>query len=79
MGGRRYEKIITGATAFDRFLVRTMWGTDKFIPLLFEMLDSVAADCNPGFRGRRLQPRYAGVGAREGEGGGRLPEQMAGA
>ena len=49
MGGRRYEKIITGATAFDRFLVRTMWGTDKFIPLLFEMLDSVAADCKPGF------------------------------
>lgn len=49
LGWRRYEKIITGATAFDRFLVRTMWGTDKFIPLLFEMLDSVAADCKPGF------------------------------
>jgi SAM-dependent methyltransferase len=26
-----------------------MWGTTKFIPLLFEMLDSVASDCQPGY------------------------------
>jgi SAM-dependent methyltransferase len=49
LGGRRYERIITGATGFDRFLLRAMWGTTKFIPLLFELLDSVTADCRPGF------------------------------
>jgi len=49
LGGRRYEKIVTGATGFDRFLARTMWGTTKYIPLLFELLDSVTADCRPGF------------------------------
>ncbi|MBU4178398.1 MAG: class I SAM-dependent methyltransferase, partial [Actinobacteria bacterium] len=26
-----------------------MWGTTKFIPLLFELLDSVASDCEPGY------------------------------
>lgn len=49
IAGRRYEKIATGATWFDRMLAKIMWGTTKFIPLLFEMLDSVASDCEPGF------------------------------
>lgn len=49
IAGRRYEKNVTGATPFDRFMNHMMWGTTKFIPLLFEMLDSVATDCDPGF------------------------------
>ncbi len=49
IAGRRYESVITGATAFDRFFVKTVWGTTKYIPLLFEMLSSVAEDCEPGF------------------------------
>lgn len=49
VAGRRYEKNVTGAGAWDRFIVRLMWGTDKFIPLLFEMMESVAADCEPGY------------------------------
>ena len=49
VAGRRYDKNLTAATAFDRFMVRAMWGTNKFIPLLFELLDSVASDCEPGY------------------------------
>jgi ubiquinone/menaquinone biosynthesis C-methylase UbiE len=49
IAGRFYEKTVTGATAFDRTVVRAMWGTTKFIPLLFELLSSVAADCVPGY------------------------------
>lgn len=49
IAGRRYEKNVTGATAFDRFMNQAMWGTTKFIPLLFELLDSVASDCEPGY------------------------------
>jgi ubiquinone/menaquinone biosynthesis C-methylase UbiE len=49
VAGRRYEKNVTGATGFDRFMNQAMWGTTKFIPLLFEMLDSVAGDCQPGY------------------------------
>jgi SAM-dependent methyltransferase len=49
IAGRFYEKTVTGATAFDRAIVRAMWGTTKFIPLLFELLSSVAADCQPGY------------------------------
>ncbi len=49
VAGRRYEKNVTGATAWDRFVIRMMWGTDKFIPLLFELLGSVAEDCEPGY------------------------------
>jgi ubiquinone/menaquinone biosynthesis C-methylase UbiE len=49
IAGRFYEKTVTGATAFDRTIVRAMWGTTKFIPLLFELLSSVAADCQPGY------------------------------
>jgi ubiquinone/menaquinone biosynthesis C-methylase UbiE len=48
IAGRRYEKIATGAGAFDRFVYKVMWGTTKFIPLLFELLESVASDCEPG-------------------------------
>jgi len=49
IAGRTYEKKATGATVFDRLVVRMMWGTTRFIPLLFEMLDSVASDCEPGY------------------------------
>lgn len=49
IAGRPYESIATGATAFDRFFVRAMWGTTKYIPLMFELLSSVASDCEPGF------------------------------
>ena len=49
IAGRRYEKNVTGATGFDRFMNLAMWGTTKFIPLLFELLDSVASDCDPGY------------------------------
>lgn len=49
IAGRTYEKNLTGATAFDRMLGRMMWGTDKFIPLMFELLESVASDCEPGY------------------------------
>jgi len=49
IAGRRYEKNVTGASGFDRFLNQAMWGTTKFIPLLFELLDSVASDCEPGY------------------------------
>lgn len=49
IAGRMYEKNVTGATAFDRFMSWLMWGTSKFIPLLFELLDSVASDCEPGY------------------------------
>lgn len=49
IAGRSYEKKATGATAFDRFAIRTVWGSTKFIPLLFELLDSVACTCEPGF------------------------------
>lgn len=49
IAGRRYEKNVTGATGFDRFMNQAMWGTTKFIPLLFELLDSVASDCDPGY------------------------------
>lgn len=49
IAGRRYEKNATGATSYDRFMNQLMWGTTKFIPLLFELLDSVATDCEPGY------------------------------
>ena len=49
IAGRRYEKNVTGATPWDRFMNQAMWGTTKFIPLLFELLDSVASDCEPGY------------------------------
>jgi ubiquinone/menaquinone biosynthesis C-methylase UbiE len=49
VAGRLYEKTVTGATAFDRMVVELMWGTTKFIPLLFELLGSVAEDCEPGY------------------------------
>jgi ubiquinone/menaquinone biosynthesis C-methylase UbiE len=49
IAGRRYEKNVTGATPYDRFVNQVMWGTTKFIPLLFEMLSSVAEDCDPGY------------------------------
>lgn len=49
VAGRRYEKNVTGASAFARFKNQAMWGTTKFIPLLFELLDSVASDCDPGY------------------------------
>lgn len=49
IAGRRYEKNVTGASGFDRFMNQAMWGTTKFIPLLFELLDSVASDCDPGY------------------------------
>lgn len=49
VAGQRYERIATGATAFDRFIVRLAYGTTRFIPLLFEFLESVAEDCKPGF------------------------------
>lgn len=49
IAGRRYEKNVTGATGFDRFMNLAMWGTTRFIPLLFELLDSVACDCDPGY------------------------------
>lgn len=49
VAGRLYEKTVTGATAFDRMVVQLMWGTTKFIPLLFELLSSVAEDCEPGY------------------------------
>jgi len=49
IAGRRYEKNVTGATAYDRLVNQAMWGTTKFIPLLFELLDSVASDCEPGY------------------------------
>ena len=49
IAGRRYEKNATAATAYDRFLNQAMWGTTKFIPLLFELLESVASDCEPGY------------------------------
>lgn len=47
--GGRYEKNVTGATGIDRFVNHLMWGTTKFIPLLFELLYSVASDCEPGY------------------------------
>ncbi|MBU4301741.1 MAG: class I SAM-dependent methyltransferase [Actinobacteria bacterium] len=49
VAGRTYDKNLTGATAFDRLMIKAMWGTTKFIPLLFEILDSVASDCEPGY------------------------------
>jgi ubiquinone/menaquinone biosynthesis C-methylase UbiE len=49
IAGRSYEKNVTGATWFDRMMLHLMWGTTKFVPLLFEMLDSVACDCEPGY------------------------------
>lgn len=49
IAGRMYEKNVTGATGFDRFVSWMMWGTTKFIPLLFELLESVASDCEPGY------------------------------
>ncbi len=49
IAGSRYERNVTGAGAFDRFMVQAMWGTTKFIPLLFELLESVASDCEPGY------------------------------
>lgn len=49
IAGRTYEKNVTGATGLDRFVNHLMWGTTKFIPLLFELLDSVASDCDPGY------------------------------
>lgn len=49
IAGWTYEKNATGAGPFDRFMVRMMWGTTKYIPLLFELLSSVAADCDPGY------------------------------
>jgi len=49
VSGRFYEKHVTGATAFTRLMVRAMWGTTKYIPLLFELLESVASDCEPGY------------------------------
>jgi len=49
IAGRRYEKNVTAATGLDRFVNQAMWGTTKFIPLLFELLDSVASDCDPGY------------------------------
>jgi len=49
IAGRRYEMNVTGATGWDRFMNEAMWGTTKFIPLLFELLDSVASDCDPGY------------------------------
>ncbi|MBN2168569.1 MAG: class I SAM-dependent methyltransferase [Actinobacteria bacterium] len=48
IAGRKYDKIVTGATSFDRFKLRLMWGTTKYIPLLFEMMESVTSDCEPG-------------------------------
>lgn len=49
VAGRRYEEIATGATRSARFVNKALWGTTRFIPLLFEMLESVAGDCEPGF------------------------------
>ena len=49
VSGRFYEKHVTGATAFTRLMVCAMWGTTKYIPLLFELLESVASDCEPGY------------------------------
>ncbi len=49
IAGRRYEEIATGATRFARIINQTLWGTTRFIPLLFEMLESVTEDCEPGF------------------------------
>ena len=49
IAGRMYEKNVTAATGFDRFISWMMWGTTKFIPLLFELLESVASDCEAGY------------------------------
>lgn len=49
IAGRTYEKNATGASVLDRIVARSMWGTTRFIPLLFEMLSSVACDCDPGY------------------------------
>jgi ubiquinone/menaquinone biosynthesis C-methylase UbiE len=49
IAGRAYEKNVTAAGAFDRMMGQMMWGTNKFIPLMFELLDSVASDCEPGY------------------------------
>lgn len=49
VAGRIYEKSVIAATPFERLLSRIFWGTTKFIPLLFELLDSVASDCDPGY------------------------------
>ncbi|MDD5748700.1 MAG: class I SAM-dependent methyltransferase [Actinomycetota bacterium] len=49
IAGTTYEKIATGATAYDRAFIRIAYGTTKFIPLLFEFLESVASNCKPGF------------------------------
>jgi SAM-dependent methyltransferase len=49
VAGRFYEKYATGATPFARLLDRALWGTTKYTPLLFELLESVASDCDPGY------------------------------
>lgn len=49
IAGRRYEKNVTAATPWDRFMSHMMWGSTKFIPLLFEMLSMVTDDCDPGY------------------------------
>ncbi len=49
IAGRRYEEIATGATRSARLVNKVLWGTTRFIPLLFEMLESVTEDCEPGF------------------------------
>jgi ubiquinone/menaquinone biosynthesis C-methylase UbiE len=49
VAGRRYERFATGAGLLDRTFSKVLWGTTKFIPLQFELLSSVTADCEPGF------------------------------
>lgn len=44
-----YERSVTGATTYHRYAGKVIWGTTKFIPLLFELLESVASDCEPGY------------------------------
>jgi ubiquinone/menaquinone biosynthesis C-methylase UbiE len=49
VAGPFYEKYVTGATPFARLIDRALWGTTRYTPLLFELLESVASDCDPGY------------------------------
>ncbi|MDD5448517.1 MAG: class I SAM-dependent methyltransferase [Actinomycetota bacterium] len=49
LAGQPYERLLMEASWHDRFLMHGVWGTSKFIPLMFELLGSVTEDCEPGY------------------------------
>lgn len=49
LGDQPYERLLMEASWYDRLLMHGVWGTSKFIPLMFELLGSVTEDCEPGY------------------------------